>query len=180
MTASKISVSGASGFIGEALVLGLEVMIRPRLASWPKVKGNFLSMLSLLKERAPSRLRSIQNQRSPIAIGQLVSLVVTCIDDPVAAYHTFLASDDEDLFTTQPLHRLSNTLSKPARFLSLPEWLLKLPTSTLGKQTAIQRICGSLQLDVSKKRELSVWALPVNMDKVMLQTVGHYLEAQTK
>ena len=160
---------------------GMEVVIiRPPLVYGPGVKANFLSMLGWLNKGVPLPLGSIRNQRSLVAIGNLVSFIVTCIDHPAAANQTFLVSDGEDLSTTQLLHRLSKALGKPARLLPLPEGLLKLAASTLGKQAAAQRICGSLQVDINKNRELLGWTPPVKMDKAMRQTAGHYLEKQTK
>ena len=160
---------------------GMEVVIiRPPLVYGPGVKANFLSMLSWLSKGIPLPLGAIGNQRSLVSIGNLVSLIVTCIDHPAATNQTFLVSDGEDLSTTQLLRRLSKALGKPDRLLPLSEWLLKLAASTLGKQAVAQRICGSLQVDISKNRELLGWTPPVNMDKAMRQTAGHYLEKQTK
>ncbi|WP_454876740.1 UDP-glucose 4-epimerase family protein [Pseudomonas farris] len=160
---------------------GMEVVIiRPPLVYGPGVKANFLNMMSWLNRGTPLPLGSIRNQRSLVAIGNLVSLIVTCIDHPSAANQIFLASDGEDLSTTQLLRRLSKGLGKHARLLPLPEWLLKLAASTLGKQAFAQRICGSLQVDISKNRELLGWTPPINMDKAMRQTAGHYLEKHTK
>ena len=160
---------------------GMEVVIiRPSLVYGPGVKANFLSMLSWLNKGFPLPLGSIRNQRSLVAIENLVSLIVTCIDHPSAANQTFLASDGEDLSTTQILRCLSKALGKPARLWPLPEVLLNLVASALGKQAVAQRICGSLQVDISKNRELLGWTPPINMDKAMRQTAGHYLDKQTK
>lgn len=160
---------------------GMEVVIiRPPLIYGPGVKANFLSMLNWLNKGVPLPLGAIRNQRSLVAIANLVSLIVTCIDHPAAANQTFLVSDGEDVSTTQLLRRLSMALDKPARLLPVPESLLKLAASLLGKHAVAQRICGSLQVDISKNRELLEWTPPTNMDKAMRQTAGHYQEKQTK
>ncbi|MFW0758492.1 UDP-glucose 4-epimerase family protein [Pseudomonas sp. H11T01] len=160
---------------------GMEVVIiRPPLVYGPGVKANFLSMLSWLNKGIPLPFGAIRNQRSLVAIGNLVDLIVTCIDHPAAANNTFLVSDGEDLSTTQLLRRLARALGKNARLLPLPEGLLKLAASALSKQAVAQRICGSLQVDISKSRELLGWTPPINMDTAMRQTAGHYLDKQTK
>ncbi|MDR7281993.1 nucleoside-diphosphate-sugar epimerase [Pseudomonas corrugata] len=160
---------------------GMEVVIiRPPLIYGSGVKANFLDMLSWLNRGIPLPLGAIRNQRSLVAIANLVSLIVTCIDHPAAANQTFLVSDGEDLSTTQLLRRLSSALGKPARLLPIPECLLKLAASTVGKQAVAQRLCGSLQVDISKNRELLGWTPPVNMDKAMLQTANNYQERQSK
>lgn len=156
---------------------GMEVVIiRPPLVYGPGVKANFLSMLSWLNKGIPLPLGSIANRRSLVAIGNLVSLIVTCIEHPAAANQTFLVSDGEDLSTTQLLLRLANALGKPALLLPLPEWLLKGGASALGKQTVAQRLCGSLQVDISKNRDLMGWTPPVNIDKAMRQTACYFLD----
>lgn len=160
---------------------GMEVVIiRPPLVYGPGVKANFLNMMSWLNRGMPLPLGSIRNQRSLVAIGNLVSLVVTCIDHPAAANQIFLVSDGSDLSTTQLLRRLSTALGKPGLLLPFPEWLLTLAASILGKQAIVERIYGSLQVDISKNRELLGWTPPINMDTAMRQTAGHFLEKQTK
>ncbi|VVN93220.1 UDP-glucose 4-epimerase family protein [Pseudomonas fluorescens] len=176
---SKYEAEEALKQLGRAT--GMEVVIiRPPLVYGPGVKANFLSMLNWLHKGIPLPLGAIRNQRSLVAVENLVSLVVTCIDHPAAANQTFLVSDGEDLSTTQLLRRLSSALGKPARLLPVPEWLLSLAASAMGKKAIGQRICGSLQVDINKNRELLGWAPPVNIEKAMRQTAGHYLEKQTK
>jgi len=160
---------------------GMEVVIiRPPLVYGPGVKANFLSMLRWLDKGIPLPLGAIGNRRSLVSIGNLVSLIVTCIDHPAAANQIFLVSDGEDLSTSQLLCRLSSALGKPARLLPVPEWLLAVAASVLGRQSVVQRICGSLEVDITKNRDLLGWAPPVNMDEAMRQTAGHYLEKQTQ
>jgi nucleoside-diphosphate-sugar epimerase len=160
---------------------GMEVVIiRPPLVYGPGVKANFLSMLRWLGKGIPLPLGAIGNRRSLVSIGNLVSLIVTCIDHPAAANQIFLVSDGEDLSTSQLLRRLSIALDKPARLLPVSEWLLTLAASVLGKQSVVQRICGSLQVDITKNRDLLGWIPPVSMDEAMRQTAGYYLEKQTK
>lgn len=160
---------------------GMEVVIiRPPLVYGPGVKANFLSMLNWLNKGVPLPLGAICNQRSLVAIDNLVDLLITCIDHPGAANQTFLVSDGEDLSTTRLLHRLAHSLGKKACLLPLPEGVLKLMAAIVGKQGVAKRICGSLQVDIRKNRELLGWTPPVNMDTAMRQTAVHYLDKQTK
>jgi nucleoside-diphosphate-sugar epimerase len=160
---------------------GMEVVIiRPPLVYGPGVKANFLSMLNWLNKGIPLPLGAIGNQRSLVAIDNLVDLIITCIDHPAAANETFLVSDGEDLSTTRLLQRLALALGKRAWLLPLPEGVIKLAALLMGKQAVAQRICGSLQVDISKNRELLGWVPPINMDKAMRQTASHYLDKQAK
>ena len=160
---------------------GMEVVIiRPPLVYGPGVKANFRSMLNWLNKGIPLPLGAIGNQRSLVAIDNLVDLIITCIDHPAAANQTFLVSDGEDLSTTRLLQRLALALGKKAWLLPLPEALIKLVASIVGKQAVAQRICGSLQVDINKNRELLGWVPPTDIEKAMRQTAGHYLDKQTK
>lgn len=161
--------------------LGMEiVIIRPPLVYGPGVKANFLSMLSWLNKGVPLPLGAINNQRSIIALGNLVDFIIVCIDHPAASNQVFLVSDGVDLSTTQLLHCLARALGKKARLLPLPVGMLKLVASIFGKKALAQRICESLQVDISKNNELLGWTPPVNMTKAMRQTAAYYLEKQTR
>ncbi|WP_426159611.1 UDP-glucose 4-epimerase family protein [Pseudomonas sp. TSRC2-2] len=160
---------------------GMEiVVIRPPLVYGPGVKANFMSMLGWLRRGIPLPLGAVRNRRSLVSIGNLISLIVTCIDHPAAANQVFLVSDGEDLSTTQLLNRLSRAFGGRTRLMPIPEWLLRLAASMFGMQAVAQRLCGSLQVDIDKNRELLGWLPPVSVDRAMRQTVNHYLDANTQ
>jgi nucleoside-diphosphate-sugar epimerase len=160
---------------------GMEiVIIRPPLVYGPGVKANFLSMLDWVDKGIPLPFGAIGNQRSLVAIDNLVSLIITCIDHPAAANQTFLVSDNEDVSTTQLLRTLSKALGKPSRLLPFPESLLKLAAWVFGRRAVAQRICSSLQVDISKSCQLLGWTPPTTMDKAMRQVAAYYQEKQTK
>lgn len=160
---------------------GMEVVIiRPVLVYGPGVKANFLSMMRWLKKGVPLPLGAIHNRRSLVALDNLVDLIVTCIDHPAAANQTFLVSDGEDLSTTELLRRMSVALGKPARLLPVPGRLLEVGAGLFGKQKLAQRLCGSLQVDISKTRELLSWKPPVSVDEALRKTAMHFLEQQNR
>src|SRR5690606_20952382 len=64
---------------------GLEVVIiRPPLVYGPGVKANFLSLLKLSATKLPLPFGSVNNKRSMVYVGNLVDLIVCCIDHPAA------------------------------------------------------------------------------------------------
>lgn len=160
---------------------GMEVVIiRPVLVYGPGVKANFLSMMCWLNKGVPLPFGAIDNRRSLVALDNLVDLIVTCIDHPAAANQTFLISDGEDLSTTELLRRMGTALGKPARLLPVPSRLIEVGAAMLGKQALAQRLCGSLQVDISKTRELLNWTPPVTVDEALRKTAKHFLEQQSK
>tara|TARA_R110000822_G_scaffold159476_34_gene299746 strand:- start:27098 stop:28030 length:933 start_codon:yes stop_codon:yes gene_type:complete len=147
------------------------VIIRPPLVYGPGVKGNFASMVRMLEKRIPLPLGTIHNKRSLVALDNLVDLIVTCIGHPGAANQIFLAGDGDDMSTTELLQRLGRALGKPARLISLPARLLTFIAALLGKKAVAQRLCGSLQVDISKAREILGWEPPITVDEGLRRAV---------
>ena len=159
---------------------GMEVVIiRPVLVYGPGVKANFLSMMRWLHKGVPLPFGAIHNRRSLVALDNLVDLTVTCIDHPAAANQTFLVSDGEDLSTTELLRRMGVALGKPACLLPVPGRLFEVGAAMLGKQALAQRLCGSLQVDISKTRELLNWTPPVTVDQALRKTAEHFLQERS-
>ncbi|AEY02316.1 NAD-dependent epimerase/dehydratase [Oceanimonas sp. GK1] len=145
---------------------GMEVVIiRPPLVYGPGVKGNFASMIKLVEKGLPLPLGAIHNRRSLVALDNLVDLIITCIDHPGAANQVFLAGDGEDVSTTELLRGVANAAGKPCRLLPVPAGLLQLGATALGKKAVAQRLLGSLQVDISKARNLLGWTPPLSVEQ---------------
>lgn len=156
---------------------GMEVVIiRPVLVYGPGVKANFLSMMNWLHRNIPLPLGAINNKRSLVALDNLVDLIITCTNHPNAANQIFLVSDQEDLSTTELLHRMAKALNKPAWLLPIPARLLELSAMLVGKRSMIQRLCGSLQVDIRKTQELLGWVPPVTVDDAFAEVAQYFQE----
>nr|WP_287110480.1 SDR family oxidoreductase [Methylobacillus sp.] len=154
------------GLMALAKETGMEVVIiRPPLVYGPGVKGNFASMMKLVKSGIPLPLGAIHNQRSLVAIDNLVNLIVTCIDHPAAANQVFLVSDGEDLSTSDLLRRLAKAAGVSSRLIPVPAHWLEMGLNMCGKRLIAQRLLGSLQVDISKTRELLGGGPPVSVDE---------------
>jgi nucleoside-diphosphate-sugar epimerase len=57
----------------------------------------------------------------------------------------------------------------------VPVRVLRTAARLLGKADFAERLCGSLQVDISKTRELLGWAPPVSVDEALKQTAQHFL-----
>jgi nucleoside-diphosphate-sugar epimerase len=152
---------------------GMEVVIiRPPLVYGPGVKANFASLMRAVQRGWPLPLGAVHNQRSLVALDNLVDLIVTCITHPQAANQTFLVSDGQDLSTTELVRGMAQAAGVPARLLPVPVWALKTGASLLGKGDAVQRLCGNLQVDISKARTLLGWNPPISVDEGLRRAVG--------
>ncbi len=145
---------------------GMEVVIiRPTLIYGPGVKANFHSMLSGLNKGIPLPFGAINNKRSLVAVGNLLDLIITCIEHPAAANQTLLVSDGKDLSTTELLEHMAAALGKKARLLTVSMSLLNGVARLLGKQDLYQRLCQLLQVDMNKTKEVLSWSPPISVMK---------------
>ena len=160
------------GLMKLAVETGLEVVIiRPPLIYGPGVKGNFASLIKLMRKGLPLPLGAIHNKRSLVGIDNLVDLIIRCIDHPAAANQVFLAGDGEDLSTTELLRGVAEAMGRPARLIPVPAGLLNLGATLLGKRAVAQRLLGSLQVDISNTRELLGWEPPVSVKEGLRRCV---------
>lgn len=159
---------------------GMEVVIiRPPLVYGPGVKANFLAMMRWLRHGIPLPLGAVtENRRSLVALDNLVDLIVICLDHPAAANHTFLVSDAESLSTAALLRRMGDALGRPARLIPVPVPLLQMGAALLGKRDMAQRLCGSLEVDISKTRELLGWLPPISVDEGLRRTAEPFMRGQ--
>lgn len=155
---------------------GMEVVIiRPPLVYGPGVKANFASLMYWLSRGLPLPLASvIENRRSLVALDNLVDLIVTCLNHPVAANQTFLVSDGESLSTADLIFRLGVVLGTPANLFSFPPALLKLGGLLVGRSAVYDRLCGSLEVDDTNTRNLLDWRPPISVDEGLRRVAENF------
>lgn len=157
---------------------GMEVVIiRPPLVYGAGVKANFASMMRVVKRGIPLPLGAIHNKRSFVYIGNLVSLIVCCVDHSAAANQVFLVSDGCDLSTTELLQKCAVALGVKARLLPVPQKFLAFSLALLGKRAVAQRLCGNLQVDINKARILLDWVPPVSVEDGLKATALGLIES---
>ena len=155
---------------------GMEVVIiRPPLVYGAGVKANFASMMEWVNKGLPLPLGGIKrNKRSLVSVYNLVDLIVTCIDHPNAANQTFLVSDNEDVSTTDLLKSMAVALNVPDRLIAIPASLLIFASKLIGKPSISQRLCGSLQVDISKTTVLLNWKPPYSSAESLKKTADFF------
>jgi UDP-glucose 4-epimerase len=156
------------------------VIIRPVLVYGPGVKANFLNMMRVLDKNLPLPFGRINNKRSLVALDNLVDFVFLCMIHPAASNQIFLVSDGDDLSTTELLRKLSRYLERKSILLPVPVGLIRSITSMIGKGKFADRLCGSLQVDITKNKNLLGWTPPVKVDDALIKTAKHFQGTSTR
>jgi len=168
------------GLLVLAKETGMEVVIiRPPLVYGPGVRANFLSMMEWINKGVPLPLGAVHNQRSLVALDNLVSFIIHCVKHPKAANEVFLISDGEDVSTTVLLKKVANAFGKKAFLLPVPVSLMRFTAKLIGKADVADRLFGSLQMDSSKARDLLNWKPVITMDEQLQKTAEAYLNEKT-
>jgi UDP-glucose 4-epimerase len=163
---------GISKFEAETQLLslgketGMEiVIIRPPLVYGEGVKANFASLMKLVKKGLPLPFIWInKNKRSLVSVYNLCDLIKVCIDHPKAANNVFLVSDDNDLSSAEMIALMSKVQNKANLSLPVPVWLYKLVGKLLSKEDVIDRLTGSLQLDIEHTKNTLDWKPPYSVE----------------
>lgn len=147
------------------------VIIRPPLVYGPGVKANFAALMRAVQRGWPLPLGMVHNQRSLVALDNLVDFIITCVTHPQAANQTFLVSDGQDLSTTELLRSMARAEGVRSRLLPMPVCALQVGAYLFGKRDAVHRLCGNLQVDISKARDLLGWEPPVAAEEGLRRTM---------
>ncbi|GAA71501.1 NAD-dependent epimerase/dehydratase family protein [Pseudoalteromonas sp. BSi20439] len=145
---------------------GLEVVIiRPPLVYGVGAPGNFGKLVNLAEKNLPLPLGSINNQRSFVAVDNLIDLIITCVGHPNAANKTFLVSDDESVSTSNLLKQLTLAAGKKPLLLPMPVAFLRFIAGCVGKKDHIDKLANSLTIDIEFTKKTLNWKPPITLDE---------------
>jgi nucleoside-diphosphate-sugar epimerase len=155
-------------------------VLRPPLVYGPGVGGNFLALLATVARGLPLPVGAIHNRRSLVYVGNLVDAIRVCLLHPRAANELFLVSDGEDLSSPDLVRRLADAMSRQARIVSVPLWMLRVAGILTGRQAAVGRLMGSLSVDITRLRGALGWGPSYTVDEGLQKTVRWYLDHVAK
>ncbi len=139
------------------------VIIRTPLVYGPGVKANFAKLVSLVNKRVPFPFGSIQNQRSLIYVGNLVSALILSMKHEKAIGNTYLVSDPNVVSTAELIRKIAHAYRRPALVYPVPVKWIETLARLLGRQMAAQRLLSSLVVDHSKIKAELGWEPPFTM-----------------
>lgn len=147
------------------------VIIRPPLIYGKGVKANFKNLIKLCHYKLPLPFGAIHNKRSMVYVENLVDFIITCASHPKAANEIFLISDDEDVSTSELILAIRQSLSLPALLIPIPQQWVVFLLSLIGKKSLATRLCGNLQVDISKAKTLLGWKPPYSFKQGIQKTI---------
>lgn len=156
------------------------VIIRPPLVYAGHAPGNFQRLMKLVALGLPLPFGSIKNQRSMIALENLVDFIALCVEHPEAANELFLISDGVNVSTPEMIYHLAEGMERKARMMPIPDQFMRWGTSLLGKQALYSQLCGSLTIDSSKAHDLLGWKPVVTPADALQQAGRDYLALHAK
>jgi nucleoside-diphosphate-sugar epimerase len=151
------------------------VVVRPPLVYSGNAPGNFGRLMKLVASGVPLPFASLDNRRSMIALDNLVEFIALCMVHPAAANELFLISDGEEVSTANIVRYLARGMNKTPRLLSVPELLVSVAASVVGKRAMYTQLYGSLVIDSSKARSLLGWVPSLTPETALIQAGRDYL-----
>jgi nucleoside-diphosphate-sugar epimerase len=147
------------------------VVLRAPLIYGRGVKGNFARLLKLADSGLPMPFGAVRNRRSLLYLGNLVDVIVQCIEHPAAANEMFVLSDGEDLSTADLLREIRRAMGRPPRLVPVPSALFHFVGRITGKSSAVARLLEWLVVDSRKVRAHLGWHPPYSVRQGLAETV---------
>lgn len=143
---------------------GIEyVIIRPPLVIGFDAPGNIGSLIKFIKWKLPLPVLSVRNKRSFIFCANLSHFIFVCSSNELARNETFVVSDTPALSTADLIKLLASGIDKKPLLFSVPIWLLRFTLFIFQKQGIYTQLCGSLEVDSSKAKNLLNWKPPFDL-----------------
>ncbi len=152
------------------------VIIRPPLVYAAQAPGNFARLLHLIRRGVPFPFAKVRNARSMLALENLMDFLQRCMTHPAAADQLFLVADGVDMSTREVISHLGDGMQRRIKMLPIPPQLMAVGATLLGRRAMYDQLCGSLQVDISKARDLLGWQPPLVAEKALRQSAQRYLE----
>lgn len=143
------------------------VIIRPPLLYGRQMKGNLQKLAKLIKNRMPLPFGAIENERSVLAVSNLVDAIWRMLTTENASRQIFLISDGEPISTPELVRYIAKAIDVEPKLIAVPPLLLKIGCRLLGRKDIYVRTCMSLHLDDSHIRKQLNWSPPFTTVEAM-------------
>lgn len=179
-------IYGRSKWLGEKAVLDAaqgsrmqSVIVRSPLVYGPGVRANFLSLVRLVERGWPLPFGAINNIRSLVSIWNLTDLILCVIEHPEAIGNVWMVSDGMDLSTPELVRMIAAAMRRRIRLVGVPIGILRTFGRLAGLGSTIDKLCGSLAVDIGPTRSRLRWQPPLGVEESIARTTYSYLKGQS-
>lgn len=172
---SKLQAENALRALSQSAAIDM-VIVRPPLVYGPGVRANFLRLMNWVDRGLPLPLAGVRNRRSLVSVFNLNDLLRLLAERRESCAGTWHVSDGQDCSISELMREVAALLSRPARLFALPPFMLRAAFTLAGRRREYERLCGSLQVDMSQTNTKLAWRPPLSRQEGLAQTVAWYQE----
>jgi nucleoside-diphosphate-sugar epimerase len=125
-------------------------ILRPVLVYGPGVKGNLRALMRLAALPIPLPFGAIEARRSLVNLANLASAIGFVLREDACAGETYVVADPTPVKIGEILTALRRGRGKPPGLIAVPEVLLRLGLTAMGRGANWQQISGALVADPAK------------------------------
>jgi nucleoside-diphosphate-sugar epimerase len=161
---------------------GIEVVvIRSPMVYGPGGKGNFDRLVRLVRlgKFVPLPLAAIRNRRTLIYVRNLADVIQHVSVHTEAAGKIFFVGDGPGVSTPDIMRAIARILDQNLHLTSAPPILLMRVATLMGRRTEMQRLCESLELNISRIRTDTGWTPPFAFEQGLAATLKGQTDASS-
>jgi nucleoside-diphosphate-sugar epimerase len=125
-------------------------ILRPVLVYGPCVKGNLRALMRLAALPIPLPFSALEGRRSLVSRANLASAIGFVLRQPACAGETYVVADPDPLTIGEIVTALRRGRGRPPGLVAVPEVLLRLGLTAVGRGINWEQISGGLVADPAK------------------------------
>ncbi len=125
-------------------------VLRPAVVYGKGVKGNIAALATIAKTPMPLPFGGLDNERSLLALENLVSAVAHVLETPQTEGETYLVADARPISVADMVAAMREGLGKPPHLVSVPQGAVKRLMKSFGREADWERVSGRFVIDASK------------------------------
>jgi nucleoside-diphosphate-sugar epimerase len=135
-------------------------ILRPVIVYGPGAKANIALIMRIAALPLPLPFGAFRNQRSLLAIDNLVQAVMFCLDSPATLNQTFIVSDPEPITLAEMFATLRDAVGRSPGLIPIPPVAVRAMVIATGRQALWDRIGRELVVS-SGKLQKAGWSPPI-------------------